>query len=62
VKDFAVFKQFFVYSVACMFRSGNKIVDLKIFAIFRSFGNITPNYNTALMGKSDSLYELSSGT
>jgi hypothetical protein len=42
------------------FVSVNRIVDFYFFwgggVIFQSFGNITPNYNTALMGNSDSLY------
>jgi hypothetical protein len=29
---------------------------------FQSFGIVTPNYNTELMGDSNSLYELFSGT
>jgi hypothetical protein len=33
-----------------------------ILVIFRSFGSVTPSYNIALMGNSDSLYELSPGT
>jgi hypothetical protein len=32
------------------------------FVIFLSFGNVTLNNNVALMGNSDSLYELSRGT
>jgi hypothetical protein len=41
---------------------GNKIVNFYAFVIFLSFGNITSNYNIALMGNSDSLYDLSPGT
>jgi hypothetical protein len=42
--------------------SGNKIVDSYSSVTFRSFLNVTPNYNIELMGNNDSLYDLSPGT
>jgi hypothetical protein len=57
-----LFKQFCGVSVALCFVSGNKFDFNFFWAIFRTFGNITPNYNIALMESSASIYELSPGT
>jgi hypothetical protein len=39
---------------------GNNIVNFKIFfGCFWSFRNVTPNYNTDLLGSSDTLYRIS---
>jgi hypothetical protein len=43
-----------------MFVSGKKLLISNFpLVISPSFGNVTPNYNIALVGNSDSLYELS---
>jgi hypothetical protein len=49
-----------MFPLIVWFVSANEFMIL--LAIFRSLGNVTPNYNIAFMGNSDSLYELSPGT
>jgi hypothetical protein len=58
---FIAYVQIKCVSVACMFHLPIKLI-YNFLVIFRSFRNVTPNYNIALMGNSDSLYELSPGT